>query len=208
MEQPRVFLVDDDASVRKGLTRLLRSVGYEIEAFESAEAFLKREPYAGIACLLLDLRMPGITGSELQQRLENIDPELPVVFVSGHAGVPDSVQAMKRGAVDFLTKPVDEAVLLAAIDGALDRRRQWLASNAETRVIRQRVEMLSARELEAAQWIITGRLNKQIAVELGITEKTVKAHRARVLEKMGVTSVVELARLCAIAGVEPKSPRR
>jgi FixJ family two-component response regulator len=206
MEAPRVFVIDDDASVRGSLIRLLRSAGYETEAFDSAQAFLGRAPVAGVACLILDLSMPGVTGSELQERLARTAPELPIIFLSGHAGVPDSVQAMKRGAVDFLTKPVDEEVLLAAIETALERHRQCLAQNAEIKSIRQRIATLTPRELETAQWVIAGLLNKRIAAELDIAETTVKIHRSRIKEKLGVDSVAELVRLFAVAGIEPKVP--
>ncbi len=205
---PRIFLVDDDASVRKSLIRLLHAAGYETEAFESAAAFMGREPHEGLACLLLDLRMPGIDGIELQQQLRSLQPDLPIIFLSGHAGVPDSVQAMKRGAVDFLTKPVDDEVLLAAIRAALDFHRQILAEQSEKMAILGRMNTLTEREMETTQWVIAGLLNKQIAWELNITEKTVKAHRARVMEKMGVKSVAELVRLFDMLGIEPKRPAK
>jgi FixJ family two-component response regulator len=208
MEPTRIFVVDDDASVRKALSRLLRSAGHEVEAFESAEAFLKHAPYAGIGCLILDLKMPHSTGIDLQRRLGSLDGDLPIVFLSGHAAIPDSVQAMKRGAVDFLTKPVDDEVLFAAIGVALERHRQRLAAAAEASAIRQRAGLLTARELETAQWVITGLLNKQIAAELGISEKTIKVHRARLMQKLGATSVAELVRLCTTAGIQPISPQR
>ena len=201
----RVFVVDDDASVRKGLMRLLQSVGHEVEAFKSAGAFLLREPYEGVGCIVLDLRMPGLAGTELQQRLDKLNCKLPIVFLSGHADIPDSVQAMKCGAVDFLTKPVDDEILLAAIDAALSRHRRLLAEAAETSAIRQRVGTLTVREFETAQWVIAGLLNKQIADELGIAEKTVKVHRAHVMQKLGVASVPDLVRVCAIAGIQPLS---
>lgn len=200
-----VFVVDDDASVRRGLARLLRSAGYKVKVFESARMFLEREPYEGVCCLVVDLRMPGMTGIELQERLEHTRQKLPLIFLSGHGDVPVSVQAMKGGAVDFLTKPVDDKQLLAAIGVAFDQHRQQLLAAVETSVIRQRVATLTARELETLKWIIAGFLNKQIAYELGIAEKTVKVHRARIMEKMGVSSVAELVRQCAIAGIQPVS---
>jgi len=204
----RVFVVDDDAHVRRGLSRLFQSAGYNVETFESADAFLAREHYDGVGCLVLDLQMPGLPGIELQQRLETANWRPAVVFLSGHAGVPDSVRAMKQGAVDFLTKPVDADLLLATVAAALDRRRAQLVSEAERETIRARVGSLTARELETTRWVIAGFLNKQIAAELGIAQKTVKAHRAKVMQKMGVCSVAELVRRCAIAGVEPVPERR
>jgi len=204
-ESVTVFVIDDDASVRKGLTRLLRSAGYEIEAFDSADSFLARERYEGTGCIVLDLRMPVVSGIELQERLDSIDCTLPVIFLSGHAGIPDSVKAMKHGAVDFLTKPVDEDELLTAISTSLDLHRSRLVTETEVHAIRQRVDSLTARELETAQWLITGALNKQIADKLGITEKTVKVHRANIKQKMGAPSIAELVRLCSIAGIDPKS---
>jgi len=205
MKNATIYVVDDDLSVRKGLTRLLRSTGYKVEAFGSADAFLMHERYEDVACLLLDLCMSGMNGIELQQRLEHLDDTMPIIFLSGHAGVPDSVQAMKRGAVDFLTKPIDEEVLLPAIEVALERCKNQLAKAVEMNSIKQRIETLTQRELETAQWVISGLLNKQIATQLGIAEKTVKAHRAKVMQKMGVSSVVELVRLCSIAGIDPMS---
>ena len=202
----KVFVIDDDAAVRTGLTRLLRTAGYDIEVFESADKFLQQEQFDGIGCLVLDLRMPGMSGIELQQRLDSLQYKLPIVFLSGHADIPDSVQAMKHGAVDFLTKPVDEAALLTAIESALARHRQQIAAAAEVNAIRQRIETLTPREFDTLQGVIAGLLNKQIAAELGIVEKTVKVHRARIMQKLGVTSVAELVRVCSQVGVEAKPP--
>jgi FixJ family two-component response regulator len=198
-----VFLVDDDAFVRKGLSRLLRSAGYACEAFESAEAFLQRERYAGVGCLVLDLRMPGVTGLELQERLDRLGYHLPIIFLTGHGDIPQSVQAVKRGAVNFLTKPVDDEVLLVSIEEALTRCRQAQAAAKEKASILQRTETLTAREFEVMQGVIAGALNKQIATRLGIGEKTVKVHRGQVMQKMGVASVAELVRLCETAGIPP-----
>lgn len=199
----KVFVVDDDASVRNALLRLLWSAGHDVESFESAEALLAREFHDGAACLVLDLRMPGISGIELQRRLAERDCRLPIIFLSGHAEVPDSVEAMKHGAVDFLTKPVDDEVLLAAIDAALKKHVGLLAEAADTQLIRQRIATLTARELETARGVIAGLLNKQIAARLGISEKTVKVHRSRVMQKIGVASVAELVRLCQLVGIGP-----
>ena len=203
---PLVFVVDDDPSVRKSLTRLLGSAGYVVEAFASAREFLAREPHPGPCCLVLDVRMPGLTGLELQERLLAGGRRMSIVFVTGHVDVPKSVQAMKGGAVDLLTKPVDAKDLLAAVQRCLVKSAQDL--NAETRVteVQRRVKLLTAREMEVFALVVTGMLNKQIAGALGIGEKTVKVHRARVMEKMRAGSVAELVRLADAVGViVPKS---
>lgn len=188
--QPIVFIVDDDDSLRRALERLLRAEGHTVESFASAQAYLARARYDGPGCLLLDLAMPGMDGLELQQRLARDAESLPIVFLSGHANVPESVRAMKMGAVDFLTKPVDEAELLGAVRTALARRNARLHGRA-------RLAALSAREREVMRLVVTGLRNKEIAAQLGITEKTVKVHRARVMEKTGATSLPELVRLAA-----------
>ena len=198
-----VFVVDDDASMRTGLSRLLCSAGYQCEAFESAEAFLRRERHPGLGCLVLDLRMPQMTGLELQERLGRLGYHLPIIFLTGHGDIPHSVQAVKHGAVNFLTKPVDEEALLPSIKEALARSRQLLAAANEETAILQRTETLSPREFEVMQRVIAGALNKQIAAHLGIAEKTVKIHRGQVMEKMGVHSVAELVRLCESASIKP-----
>src|ERR1700694_5537524 len=203
---PLVFVVDDDPSVRKSLTRLLRSSGYVVEAFASTGEFLAREPHPGPCCLVLDVRMPGLTGLELQERLLAGGRRVSIVFVTGHVDVPKSVQAMKGGAVDLLTKPVDAKDLLAAVQRCLVKSAQDL--NAETRVteVQRRVKLLTAREMEVFALVVTGMLNQQIAGALGIGEKTVKVHRARVMEKMRAGSVAELVRLADAVGViVPKS---
>jgi FixJ family two-component response regulator len=203
---PLVFVVDDDPSVRKGLTRLLDSSGYQVETFGSAAEFLAREPHAGACCLVLDVRMPGLTGLELQERLVAEGRRMSIVFVTGHVDVPKSVKAMKAGAVDLLTKPVDAKDLIAAIQRAVAKDRE--DRSAETRVaeVRQRVKLLTAREMEVFALVVTGMLNKQIAAALDIGEKTVKVHRARVMEKMRARSVAALVRLADEVGViVPKS---
>lgn len=203
MTGERVYLVDDDPSVRKGLTRLLRSAGYEVEAFGSAAEFMQRPEHEGAACLILDLSMPALSGSALQAQMVDEGSTLPIVFLSGHADIEDSVRAMKLGAIDFFTKPVDEEELLAAVARALAGHRDRLAQERTTRAVQARLDTLTARELETARWLVTGKLNKQIAAELGIAEKTVKIHRARVMEKMSVSSIAELVRLLATVGIGP-----
>jgi FixJ family two-component response regulator len=192
---PLVFLVDDDASVRKSLARLVKTAGYEAELFASVRDFLARAPYDGPCCLVLDVRMPGLTGLDLQEALRVAGQRLSIVFITGHRDVPVSVKAMKAGAVDFLTKPVDAETLLEAIRQAVartltDRRRQ-----ARVKEIRSRIATLTPREAAVFALVVTGMLNKQIGSQLGIAEKTVKVHRARVMEKMQAGSLAELVRL-------------
>jgi FixJ family two-component response regulator len=203
---PLVFVVDDDPSVRTSLTRLLESSGYVVEAFASARAFLAREPHPGPCCLVLDVRMPGLTGLDLQDTLTAGGRRMSIVFVTGHVDVPMTVKAMKGGAVDLLTKPVDANDLIAAIQRAVAKDAQDLGTEARVAEIQQRVRMLTARETEVFALVVTGMLNKQIASALGIGEKTVKVHRARVMEKMRAGSVAELVRLADEVGVVvPKS---
>ena len=192
---PLVFLVDDDASVRKSLARLVKTAGYEAELFASVPDFLARAPYDGPCCLVLDVRMPGLSGLDLQEALRAAGQRVSIVFITGHRDVPVSVKAMKAGAVDFLTKPVDAETLLGAIRQAVartldDRRRQ-----ARVAEIRGRMATLTPREAAVFALVVTGMLNKQIGYQLGIGEKTVKEHRARVMEKMQAGSVAELVRL-------------
>ena len=198
---PMVFVVDDEPSVRRSLTRLLASAGYTVEAFASAKEFLVREPYAGPCCLVLDVRMPGLSGLELQETLAATGRRMSIVFVTGHVDVPMSVRAMKRGAADLLTKPVDDKVLLAAIQRALAKDVADLGEEARVADVRKRVKLLSPRETEVFALVVTGMLNKQIASVLGVSEKTIKVHRARVMEKMRAGSVAELVRLADLAGV-------
>jgi FixJ family two-component response regulator len=199
-----VFLVDDDLSVRKALARLIKSAGYVVQAFASAREFLEsRLDGDALGCLVLDVRMPGLNGLDLQQALQGEKEALPIIFITGHGDIPMSVKAMKAGAVDFLPKPVKDKDLLKAVEQALARAARERAAREETDQIRRRMDTLTPRELEVMKLVITGMLNKQIAYQLGTVEKTIKVHRARVLEKMGAGSVVELARLAAKAGVAP-----
>lgn len=200
-EQSTVFVVDDDEAVRVGLSRLLRSAGWEVEAFASAGAFLERPAFTGIGCVLLDVQMPGLTGPQLQQAMAERSLTLPVVFLTGHGDVPTGIQAMKRGAVDFLLKPLDDVELLAAIEQAVQRHVRAQARRREQDEIGIRLGRLSVREREVMELVIRGSLNKQIAAELGIAEKTVKVHRARVMDKMEVRSVAELVHLWETAGL-------
>ena len=198
-----VYVVDDDASFRKSLLRLLKAHGLAAQAYDSAPDFLKSGLAARTGCIVLDVRMPGLSGLDLQEELARADCAMPVVFLTGHGDIPMSVQAMKKGAVDFLTKPVDEKSLLEAVRNALLRNEKHLRARAEIEVVRGRVGTLTEREFEVMRHVIAGQLNKQIGDRLGVVEKTIKVHRARVLEKMGVPSVAELVRLCALAGIAP-----
>lgn len=197
-----VYVVDDDPAVRKGLERLLRSAGHAVRSFVSALAWLDapREP-ASAACLVLDIRMPGLSGLELQERLQAGEWKPPIVFMTGHGDIPTSVQAMKAGAVNFLTKPFDEASLLAGVDEALRQDRLQREQHATLAEAREREARLTAREHEVFERVVRGWLNKQVAGDLGISEKTVKVHRANVMSKLGVQSVAELVRLAARLGI-------
>jgi FixJ family two-component response regulator len=207
-EQATVFVVDDDASMRKSLSRLLRSAGHTVETFASAREFLASEfQRQDPSCIVLDMRMPGLDGLDLQEELLSRDYALPIVFITGHGDVPSSVSAMKKGAVDFLEKPCDDAELLRAVKVALQKDSQARARLMEIEDIRQRLATLTPREREVLTYVISGMLNKQIAYALNITEKTVIVHRGRVMEKMAVGSVAELVQLSSKAGIQPaKNP--
>ncbi|HKZ07860.1 MAG TPA: response regulator [Methylomirabilota bacterium] len=196
-----VFVVDDDPDVRQSLTRLLRASGFAVEAFASVRDFLARPAYDGPCCLLLDVRMPGGTGLDLQQALTSAGRLVSIVFITGHVDVRESVQAMKGGAVDFLTKPVAAQELLAAIRRAVARTLEDRRERARVTEIRERIGTLTPREAEVFALVVTGMLNKQIANSLGVVEKTVKVHRARVMQKMRAGSVAELVRLAGTGGV-------
>jgi FixJ family two-component response regulator len=203
--QTLVGIVDDDASVRKGLARLVTTAGYRAEVFASAREFLERPRLDDLCCLVLDVRMPGLTGLELQEALAVAGDRMSIVFVSGHGDVVGSVKAMKRGAVDFLTKPVDARELLGAIERGVARALTAQREQAGATDIQGRLKTLTAREVQVFALVVTGMLNKQIAAELGIVEKTVKVHRARVMEKMRAGSLAELVRLADRAGVIAKA---
>jgi len=196
-----VFVVDDDPSVRKSLTRVIAAAGYAVETFVSAREFQERAPVTGPCCLVLDVRMPGVTGMDLQKTLAQAVHQIPVVFITGHGDVAVSVAAMKAGAVDFLTKPFASRDLLGAIQRAVERDTRNLGTEARTEEIQARVKTLTPRERQVFTLVVAGMLNKQIAAELGVVEKTVKVHRARVMDKMRAGSVAELVRLAADVGV-------
>jgi FixJ family two-component response regulator len=199
-----VGIVDDDPSVRKALTRLVKAAGYRVEVFASAREFLGRPQQEDLRCLLLDVRMPGLTGLELQEALATAGRRTSIVFVSGHGDVEGSVKAMKGGAIDFLTKPVDARDLLGAIERAVAKTFTVQRDQTQGTDIQGRLKTLTAREVEVFALVVTGMLNKQIAAKLGIVEKTVKVHRARVMEKMRAGSLAELVRLADQAGIVAK----
>ncbi len=196
-----VFVIDDDASVRKGLARLLRSADYKSEIFESASDFLARAPHDGPSCVVVDVQMPGLTGIELQKDLIQRHREEQLIFITGHGDIPMCAQAMKAGAVDFLRKPFRADDLLECVHSALVRSAVQRRHSAEKNGARRVLDLLTPREFEVMQLVITGMLNKQIAGEMGTAEKTVKVHRGRVMQKLGVTSVAGLVRLVQRAGI-------
>jgi FixJ family two-component response regulator len=196
-----VFVVDDDDSLCRGLARLLRSAGWSVETFSSAREFLEQAPLGTAGCAVLDVSMPDMTGPDLHDQMRERGLSLPVVFLTGHGDVPTSVQAMKRGAVDFLLKPVDAGVLLQTVAQAVQRHTAELAQQTQRHQTIACLARLSSREREVLESVIRGDRNKQIAAELGISEKTVKVHRGRVMEKMEARSVVELIRRCEAAGI-------
>ena len=198
-----VYIVDDDPSVLKALARLVGTAGHRVKTFDRAAAFLESRLVKGPKCLVLDLKMPGLGGLDLQKELAARGLVLSVIFLSGHGNVPSSVQAMKAGALDFLTKPVRGEALLNAVRAALDKDKSRLKEQHGLDLIRRRIEMLSPRELQVLRWVIAGALNKQTAAELAISEKTVKFHRAEVMRKMKAGSVAELTVLANRAGIAP-----
>jgi FixJ family two-component response regulator len=197
-----VFLVDDDADVLKALTRLLRASGYDSREFASPEDFLRGHDASMPGCAIFDVAMPNVDGLALQQVLAAKGIERPVIFLTGRGDIPTTVRAMKAGAVDFLTKPVDADALLAAIDHARERESRDRVARAEMEFFTTRLATLTPREREVLGHVIAGRLNKQIAYDLGTVEKTIKVHRSRMMEKMGVRSLAELVRMAERAGIE------
>jgi FixJ family two-component response regulator len=190
-----VFVVDDDAAMRRSLENLMRSVGLRVEAFASAQEFLRRKPPDAPGCLVLDVRLPGPSGLELQRRMAETGLGIPIIFITGHGDVPMSVRAMKAGAVEFLTKPFRDQDLLDAIQQALERDRGARQQRAELDDLRRRFESLTRREREVMGHVVAGLLNKQIAAEVGASETTVKTHRHQVMEKMGAGSLADLVRM-------------
>jgi FixJ family two-component response regulator len=200
---PIIHVVDDDSSFRKAVSRLLRAVKYEVRTYPSAAEFLESEPCDGPGCILLDLRMPGASGLDLQQSLARMEERLPIIFLTGQGDIPASVSAMKAGAVDFLTKPVRRETLLSAVQNALAIDAKERAARAALRELRNRYENLTPREREVLVHVVSGKLNKQIAFDLGTAERTIKAHRASIMEKLCVQSLADLVRVAQELGIQP-----
>jgi FixJ family two-component response regulator len=196
-----VFIVDDDASLRESLKNLIRSVGLRVEPFASAQEFLRSKRPDVPGCLVLDVRLQGVSGLDLQKRMADSDIEMPISFISGHGDIPMTVQAMKAGAVEFLTKPFRDQDLLDAVQHALERDRAAREQREEIQKLRRRFESLTQREREVMGLVVTGLLNKQIAGELGTSETTVKIHRHQVMEKMAANSLAELVRMSDRLGI-------
>jgi FixJ family two-component response regulator len=200
-EMPIVFVVDDDVSVRESLELLVRFAGWQPETFESAQEFLDRPRALTPSCLVLDVRLPDLSGLDVQELVSSESTDMPIIFVTGFGNVPMTVKAMKAGAVEFLTKPFQDEVLLIAIEQALDRSRTALALKSEMSALRDRYASLSRREQEVMALVVCGLLNKQVGFELGISEITVKAHRGRMMRKMKATSLADLVNMAARLGI-------
>jgi len=206
MPEAVIFVIDDDASVRRLIVHLLTQAGYRVETFATADEFLEAGVSTPIACLILDVQLPGLNGLELQQRLIEHGRLLPIIFITGYGDIPTSVQAMKAGAVDFLAKPFSEEALLSAVGTALERCRRAATVQRDLEEIRKLLATLTAREAEVLPYIVSGRLNKQIGAELGIAEQTVKIHRARIMQKLRVQSLAELVQLALKAELPLPAP--
>jgi FixJ family two-component response regulator len=204
---PTVFVIDDDISVRESLELLIRHAGWRPETFASAQDFLSRPRVPAPSCLVLDVTLPDLNGLELQKRIAADRTDMPIIFITGHGDVPMTVQAMKAGAVEFLTKPFGDDVLLSAIGNAIERSRIALGHEAEMQALRDGYASLSRREREVMGWVVRGRLNKQVGGELGISEITVKAHRGRVMRKMQADSLADLVNMAARLRLAPAPPR-
>jgi FixJ family two-component response regulator len=200
---PVVFVVDDDVSIRESLEPLISFAGWRVETFASAEEFLARPPVDCASCLVLDVSLPDLSGLELQEHVARYRTDMPIIFITGHGDIPMTVQAMKAGAVEFLTKPFGGDVLLSAIRNALERSHAERSQQAEMRALREGYASLSRREREVMTRVVSGRLNKQVAAELGISEITVKAHRGRVMRKMHADSVADLVKMAARLRLAP-----
>jgi len=203
---PIVFVVDDDPSVRRAIKRLIESVGLQVELFGSAQEFLASKLPNVPSCLVLDIRLPGVSGLDFQRQLNEAKINIPIIFISAHGDVPMTVRAMKAGAIEFLTKPFRDQDLLDAVQVALERDRARRQREAEIATLRERFESLSPREREVAAMVVSGMLNKQIAAEIGTSENTVKAHRSRAMEKMQAQSLADLVKMIERLKIPPQAP--
>lgn len=203
--QSTVYVVDDNPSVRKALSRLFRSMDYQAEAFPSAKQFLAHSPEAHPACVVLDVRMPRMSGLDLQHELADQGCDLPIIFITGHGDIDMAVQAMKDGAVDFLPKPFDDQDLLDSVERALEHHREIRMAGEQRQEVEERMERLTPREREVFEHVVKGMLNKQVAFDLGTSEKTIKVHRARVMQKMEAESLADLVRMANRVGIEGPS---
>ena len=194
-EDPIVYIVDDDEAIRKSLARLLLSAGFDVVSYSDAHQFLDNASNTATGCLILDIRLPGVSGLELQSLLAQNGFSLPIVFITGHGDIPMSVSAMKAGAIDFLTKPFDDVELINAVEVAIQHHARIQQEEAEMIELRARYDLLTRREKEVFSHVVTGRLNKQIAFDLDVAEKTIKVHRARVMEKMEARTFADLVRM-------------
>jgi len=199
--QPVVFVIDDDASMRAAISSLIRSVGLRAEVFASVSEFLAHKRSSATSCLILDVRLPGVSGLEFQSELAKANAQIPIIFITGHGDIPMTVKAMKAGAVEFLTKPFRDQDLLDAIQVALERARVREEKEGAVVELRKKFETLTAREQEVMGWIAGGLLNKQVAAEIGVTEITVKVHRGNVMRKMAAKSFADLVRMAELLGV-------
>ena len=203
-ETPVVYVVDDDPSVREALVRLLRAAGLEVQSFASAVEFLDHDRPDSPGCLILDIKMPKLSGLDLQDRLAEDDSFLPIIFITGHGTVPTSVRAFKAGAMDFLEKPFGEGQLLEAVCAAIERHHRLRIEQKEINALLERLDTLTAREREVFALVVRGMLNKQVAYDLGVSEKTIKVHRARVMSKMGAKSLPDLVHYAEKIGIRPR----
>jgi len=205
-DQPIVFIVDDDVSMRRALTNLFESVGLKVEAFGSAPQLLQAKPPEVPSCLVLDIRLPGASGLDLQSDLAKANIQTPIIFITGHGDIPMTVQAMKSGAIDFLTKPVRDQDILDAVQAAIERDRKRRDLNRTVSTVRSRFESLSPRERDVLSLVTSGLMNKQVAAQLGLAEITVKIYRGQIMRKMGAKSLADLVRMSEALGIPPSKP--
>ncbi|QOG17812.1 MULTISPECIES: response regulator transcription factor [Bradyrhizobium] len=205
-DQPVVFIVDDDASMRRALTNLFESVGLKVEAFGSAAQLLQARPPEVPSCLVLDIRLPGASGLDLQSDLAKANIQTPIIFITGHGDIPMTVRAMKSGAIDFLTKPVRDQDILDAVQAAIERDRKRRDLNKTVSTVKSRFESLSSRERDVLSLVTSGLMNKQVAAQLGLAEITVKIYRGQIMRKMGAKSLADLVRMSEALGIRPSKP--